>query len=184
MLSVTATGAFAIIIIIIIMTTLKCYQMRKMTMDPLRSTCWKFGLLGVTPVILIVPTLICLLLTSSYRHWWEVSPEWHTAHLGQNPTSLDDSATFSCQHRNPILPRDLQTVGLDLAILFPFVTPRPAALEGPYLTLSISLMSILSSSSNHANGPIVDKPRSDKGKKKNLFMKPKGPSHLRTLPRY
>ncbi len=123
-ISVTVTGAFVITLgIITIMTTAKCFQIRNTTMDPLRPTYWKFGLLGVTPVILFVSTSICLLLTSSCRHWWGVSPEWHTAHLGQNPTSLDGSPMFSCRHRNPVLPPDLQTHWSRSSYSLPFRNP-------------------------------------------------------------
>jgi uncharacterized protein (DUF2235 family) len=35
-------------------------------------------------------------LTSFCRHWWGISPEWHSEQLGKNPTSLDDSPMLSC----------------------------------------------------------------------------------------
>jgi len=57
----------------------------------------------------VVLTLIYLVLTPSCRHWWGISQEWLTKHIGQNPASLDDPPMLSCQHRNPILPQDLQT---------------------------------------------------------------------------
>jgi hypothetical protein len=40
--------------------------------------------------------VIHLVLTSFCRHWWGISPEWHSEQLGKNPTSLDDSPMLSC----------------------------------------------------------------------------------------
>ena len=40
--------------------------------------------------------LMHLVLTFFCRHWWGISPKWHSEQLGQNPTSLDDPPMLSC----------------------------------------------------------------------------------------
>jgi hypothetical protein len=40
--------------------------------------------------------VIYLILTSFCRHWWGISPEWHSEQLGKNSTSLDDPPMLSC----------------------------------------------------------------------------------------
>ena len=40
--------------------------------------------------------VIYLVLTLFCRHWWGISPEWHSEQLAKNSTSLDDSPMLSC----------------------------------------------------------------------------------------
>jgi uncharacterized protein (DUF2235 family) len=41
-------------------------------------------------------SVMYLVLTSCCRHWWGISPEWHSEQFGKNPSSLDDSPMLSC----------------------------------------------------------------------------------------